>query len=667
MDIDQLSTDVIYKCAPSAYVFLFQKNLAVTNIQYGELLSLLRWHKPESKGVLTASRGGRKIAAFYRDSLLPGGELDQELFESLCSSLQGLFIIEPFFTSCIVNSPWPLDLVTLVEKTGYIHSAGPLIHHNQLTETNRPLFVRNLKDYIEATYPPEKSDDRVLVQFYTDESYPGLDWKAADEDEGLKEIKLARNKSFFGWNTILSEIQSLQEDLANLATLDERYYANVAERGEYIARPQTIFIYRDFHFSNFESQIAIPRCLPLEEDQWFICYDSQVRKNNRIHLADEEKSYWAGPVTTPQRLVASMINLAPPTSENDIICDPFVGTGTTILEARKWPCTIVASDLFETSLVKDNIEFFDLSSEDLHTLQIETMQLLGNEKILLEMHAAIALTLESPSLQSFYPGIKIPLDLVFSDLHSDHENETQSEIVDRLRQISDLDIRKLSHRIAIYVTRRIQILQLSRYLTETGLNVSGDVLTRLSKSEIDRWNKYMTEIIKIRLREEEAQRQGSRTIDGHFARHAPYRVDPDSKLRKAKVVLADAGNLEHLESNSVYMLIADPPYGFNKSIDAKTLLDLYHRFINEVFRVLNQRHSHIVMCTVAGEKTGKYVPAFCRKDFLLSMILAKAHADGWVVQYPSGSWPQDLFGPPYYWRSKRGVDRIIIHLSLHKP
>src|SRR5258708_23677326 len=91
---------------PCSYFFLFQKNLGVTNLQYGELLHLLHWLRPQSEGIIEKREAIVLWEGYVRDSQQEDGTLDYQLLSSLEQSLKNLFIIEPFYTCCVVHSPW---------------------------------------------------------------------------------------------------------------------------------------------------------------------------------------------------------------------------------------------------------------------------------------------------------------------------------------------------------------------------------------------------------------------------------------------------------------------------------------------------------------------------------------------------------------------------------
>ena len=132
-----------------------------------------------------------------------------------------------------------------------------------------------MKAYIVKTREANSSDEPELVQFYTHESYPQLDWKGIDEEEGLFGIKLEYTKSFFGWNTLSVEAQQIEKELSGLATLDIKYYKRIATNDEYYSREQTIFVIRDYGFVWSEEHA---RVLPQKKTNIFFVMTHNIGK-----------------------------------------------------------------------------------------------------------------------------------------------------------------------------------------------------------------------------------------------------------------------------------------------------------------------------------------------------------------------------------------------------
>jgi hypothetical protein len=654
--LPQAIDSLIDTLCPHQYFFLFQKNLGVTNIQFAELLNLLRWVRPEAVGILESSEVNALQEGFRRDAVREDGRLDQRLLRKLEETLRGVFVVEPFYTCCVVYSPWELDLAKIVSKAGYMHSCGPLIYRNLLTDANRQGFIRRLRKYITDVREASGSDEPVLVQFYTHESYPQLDWKSGDEAEGLVDIKLDYAKSFFGWNTLAAEARQLEEDLGGLATLDTSYYRRVALAPDYRARDETVFVIRDYGFDWSEESA---RAYPREEEQYFLCYDSQYRKNNRVHVADEGKPYWAGSTTTPQRLTAAMINLVLP-ADGSLLCDPFAGTGTSILEAMKWPCRMAASDLFEPDLAVDNLEFFELSAAGLEGCYSRLVSLLEDTETTENIARALLSTLRELK-DSPYLDISVGLSGAAKFQSDSTEISENTRTRDIVRRIPGLDFGDLSHRLGLYIVRKVLILW--------GSEIMSNLDTRLHElvhEELAVWADYVTEMRKVLLREQDATMAGRPWLEGHFARHVPFAKNSRFELVGDRIHACSATSLSYLEDGSVYAFVTDPPYGFNTSHNPEALLDLYLNLVHEMFRTLDPKGGHIVMCAVARTKTGKYSPTFCGRKFLTNIILREATEGGWTLQTSAGMWPKKFSGLPWYWRSKRGVDRYILHFQFRR-
>jgi hypothetical protein len=625
---------------PYRYFFLFQKNLGVTNIQYAELLNQLRWVEPRALGVLEREEFASYHEGFLRDAQVADGTVDTVLLSRLDASLTDIFVIEPFFTCCVVHSPWQLDLFNIVSKCGYLHSCGPLIHRTPLTEANRTEFVEQLRDHLMLR---RESGTKVpaLVQFYTHESYPQLDWKSTDEAEGLVDIKLDYSKAFFGWNTLAAETEQLEVELKDLAIFDAEYYRRVAEDSEYRDRTETIFVIRDYSFSWSEDG---SRAYPLEEAQFTLCYESQFRKNNRIHIADESKPYWAGSTTTPQRLMAAMLNLIKP-KPGALICDPFAGTGTSILEAMKWPYTFAASDIFEPSLALDNMRLFGLSAQELDRCLNIVADTVSNEARVVRLASLVKPTLRRVA-DSPYLDIAVALDDAnLADFPTDDM----------------LGVDALGRRLGFYLVRKVLILR----GRDDNESAGPEVLSAVA-SELKRWSDLLSEMQGVLQREEDAKADGRPWIRGHFARHVPFSASPEFHLSGDVIHRESATRLAHIADGSVYAFVTDPPYGFNTSHGLEQLLSLYTGLARQMFRALDPRGGHIVLCAVALSRTGKYVPTICRRKVLTSLLLREASLQGWTLDSTPGLWPKKFSELPWYWRSKRGVDRSILHFQFHK-
>ena len=307
----------------------------------------------------------------------------------------------------------------------------------------------------------------------------------------------------------------------------------------------------------------------------------------------------------------------------------------------------------------DNLDFFQLTAEQIDKYLQDLCDLLGNPEFVQMLSLAILSTLY-PVRNSPYLEIMIPLDNVQRSLEQGMPIDIPKEVYEKFLTIPSLQFEKLSHRIAMYIVRRLLVLQ--------GASAGGDFSNRINDiflQELNKWKNYLSEIKHILVREEKAKAAGRTWFEGHFARHVPFLVSPHFELIGNKIHPYSATSLSHVNDGSVYAIITDPPYGFNTGHKPKTLLDLYVGLVSEIFRVLDPAGAHIVMCTVARTKTGKYSPTFCGRQFVTNLILQEASKRALTVQSEPGLRPKKLSDVPYYWRSKRGVDRYILHFYLH--
>ena len=112
------------------------------------------------------------------------------------------------------------------------------------------------------------------------------------------------------------------------------------------------------------------------DEQYYILYEQSYRNENPHHLFDENKPAWIDHTTIPHTLAAAMINITRPwwkpksNASSRILCDPFVGTGTTLLEALKLGLEGVCGDREALSrhMVDHNLQFFSLRDAELRDL-----------------------------------------------------------------------------------------------------------------------------------------------------------------------------------------------------------------------------------------------------------------------------------------------------------
>src|SRR5581483_7858763 len=108
-------------------------------------------------------------------------------------------------------------------------------------------------------------------------------------------------------------------------------------------------------------------------ERFYHCYEQEFKNSSPFHPFDENKPAWRAHTTLPHTLTAAMINIALPYRGSSTVnlCDPFVGSGTTVIEAAKYPYiapTGSDNDPLVPQLAFDNAEFFGLDAAELRGL-----------------------------------------------------------------------------------------------------------------------------------------------------------------------------------------------------------------------------------------------------------------------------------------------------------
>jgi hypothetical protein len=149
-----------YGCA---YYFLFRKNLKVTNIQFAELLALIRSHnKSTETGEPIHDLQFLSMPEFYSAlndivNSFPRNEADPRKRYALISKmyyslLNRHVVVEPFHGSCAVFVPPNLEinLPLICAYSGYIHSCGPNVFTRKIDKTKKKEFFNALDKHLKT-------------------------------------------------------------------------------------------------------------------------------------------------------------------------------------------------------------------------------------------------------------------------------------------------------------------------------------------------------------------------------------------------------------------------------------------------------------------------------------------------------------------------------------
>ncbi len=381
--------DVWFRDAGSAFYFLFKKHLGVTNIQMAELFALIRSH-------LTFPDAERPHLRFlsipeFTDSLKqlletfthPNVKDRVDVITSLYTELyQRTIVIDAFYGSCAVYVPptVSLDIDQICSESGYIHSCGATVFIEKVYKTQMSAFAEQIRKYAGSAFDGKN----IIFTAYAREDWPDKEEKMPGLiAKGIEEVKIPVSKFFMGRDPVQDVLTKLAKQcggrlkVARPGHLREDQMRFEKDDPDTIDRGRTLFLVVDRQIGDNPRHPA--------DTRFFICYEQRIFNSNPCHVFDEDKPAWIDHTTIPHTLMGAMINVTQPwwpKRSTVKVCDPFVGSGTSWLEALKYPrLQPVCSDLHLMAfhLANENLSFFAKSKEELTALkdQLATLALLS--------------------------------------------------------------------------------------------------------------------------------------------------------------------------------------------------------------------------------------------------------------------------------------------------
>lgn len=566
------------------YIFVFSEPLTVTNIQYQELFYLLKKY------------------TMFRNPVIGIAETVKQKRDKL--SQYCTVEITPFEHSCFVRSNCDFDIKSIVKNSGYVHSAGDAIYVKEWNNVDTEDIIKELKKY-----SSDKNKKHELL-FYTDQ-------KLTESERKIEGIAIDYLRTYIGTNFFNKEIKVIESGIKNYC--DEM---GIKENGE------PIFIYKDtWHIT--DKTFLYPE---QNDKHYMIICQSFCKKENPLHDLDEKRPYWAGIYTTPHNLTSAMVNIAQ-IKKGDIIYDPFMHMGTTAIEAAKYDCYIIGSDIKEPVGALDNFNF--VYNDNLDIVLKNITDLCDNNYY--ENCYKIA-NQEGNVINT--PGSAFP-DFLAID-----------EIIKQYPELEEYEKRLIFYMVRHYMLRQRQ-----------GIEEEIDLKSYIMKQNLE-FQQY-NEIRKYNLKHPNGWIPNENTssfLKDHkykSLRIGPYKND-SSKFRALK---ANARKFP-FRDNYIDAIITDPPYGYGDDISFEELKKLYNDFISESFRVLKSE-GRLVMCVLDKVKTGKRINSDIQTKGVISLI-TKVAAEKNIRFIDQGVLPLTPISNLSYWKSKHALNRSIIHLRISK-
>jgi len=663
-----------------AYYFLFKKNLKVTNIQFAELIALIRY---------TASRNGRRVGSdliflssrefkesigelinsFFLDEKFPRkvmfgdvqnldptmGELGKykitdinrycadRISEIYYALARNIVVADAFFGSCAIYLPPELeiDIGLICAKSGYIHSCGKNIFIRNIEKTTRDLFIKSIRRHIELS-----SNNRLGIRFvvYSHEDFPSDDQCIIEEQKnGLDDIKVYIEKQYMKHDSLAAIVEEIKKEfVGSLVVHEPRVFREdeaLSLKGD-VDTEHTIWLITDRSID--ENRMCIGN------ERYYICYEQLFKNSNQFHLFDENKPAWGSSTTIPHTLIGAMINIALPYCmhlKGVRLNDPFAGTGTTFLESLKNPrIKPTCSDIEELSgiMLQDNINFFTLETMELKELKqyLSNLRHLDRKELLLELQPIWKWQNSNSRMMSSKGGL--------TD-----------------RGIKDFRCMEYRHRLLHYMGFRVK----EKY----GIAIQRGTAKRAAAyiNEIERLLSQLNRYIELMERADDSlsNRSGFLFCKGDYSTNAVVNLD----FIKKRLMESDSTNeafnncdIREMEKKAYDLVITDPPYGFNMAKGMGELASLYKDMVKAILRSLAE-DGQVVIALPDRSFSGRFSPYFTHKEIVLRQFMMQARALGKEIVSAVETLPnRKIFCAPFYWESERALRRSILHLRVRQ-
>lgn len=656
-----------------AVFFLFKKNLKVTNLQFAELLSLIRSHISNEEGhpldiqfVSPAdfeSTIRNTMETFRRDPNDPQHRY-AELSRLYCDLLRRIIVVDSFFGSCAVFLPpkTELPLLPICAQSGYVHSCGDVVYIRNTYKATGDEFIKRVAAHLNG---PQRPRARIPFRIYCHEDFTPFDRRFDKSlQAGLDDVKIHLGKVYMGGASVLSVLEDLQAAQGDKLIIPppgdyrgaEEFLEDFPDRDG----SRCLFFIID-HGIGDRPQVPSQR-------RYFICYEQMYINESPFHIFDENKPAWIAHTTIPHTLMGAMLNLTrpfwPTTGGPVKICDPFVGTGTTWLETIKYAPRVSATCADKSSIAalmaSDNLQFF---CSDVTALEQTKSFLEGVLQIPWDEDYQIAFE---------FPEMSPSVRKVFSEVLRYH---TALQRADRNMPDPDLDTLLTftsRERILFYVLRRASVRH------APSLARGAESLREAFTQEGAVMLEQVKELINLRRREQHIVDDNPsryyypaiRIFRGTYSNAVSIDVQSGVDSLRSESILNSvqpSDVIETLRAGGFDVIIADPPYGFNTAADAVKLADLYDRFISASVQALNES-GQLVISLPDWSHTGRHLPYFALKQIVTQQVLIAAEADRREVVQSAFALPGSalIYRAPYYWESERALRRAVLHFRLRK-
>jgi Putative RNA methylase family UPF0020 len=628
-----------------SYHFVFRKNLKVTNIQFPELVSLIRQFHENNGNDKFSDLQFLSVKEFQQEiwgivnsfsSVKDKKEKSKFIAEKYYDILEKCIVIDCFYGSCAVFTPLnlTLNLKSICAYSGYIHNCGMNIYIRNTEKASKDELFKKLDTYVNTI----EDDKKVWFEVHAQSRKQKLNKSLRD---GHDELKIHVEKFYMGGNQLSKVLSDLEIKYKDQLIVNSNGLSEISEsKDRNLKKSLCLLIDNAINFSSLEKG----------EKQYFICYEQLYKNTNPFYVFKEDKPAKSAPVTIPNTLLGAMINIAEPFSIKCCkLMDPFAGTGTTYFEAIKYESIeriqFYDNDKFCKFLFEDNIKFFKCKIED---LKQHTEDLIQYVKFL-----ELSSRDREDERYEIYNSV---IEFI----------EENIDDIERFR-ISDETHRFLSGigflgRLIFYVRLRV----IWKYYVKPYGNRKED-LDDFCIREIEFLINQIEKFVNIKHACKNSQAEDDRILvfQGKKYYSECCMIDFDKILSSNKYVYTteDACNIEG--SREYNIIVTDPPYGFNVDINPKKLADIYANVLERMIKLL-VNNGQLIISLPNRSYNGQNLYFFCQKDFIIRQVLSIAKKCDKEVVFPAYSLPHQnaLFRPPYYWNSSHTLSRSILHFRF---
>lgn len=662
-----------FREAGSSHLFVFKKNLKVTNLQVAELHALMRVHTKRRST-------GEHVRDFQALSLKEFNASVQSIVESFVKSkpkatdldliadlysdlLEDVVVMDLFFGSCAVFLPHDLevDLAAVCAQSGYIHSCGPSLLNRNITKAEKSELFSALRAYI-SKRAANNSPARFIV--YAHEEFTDHDrYLAGELRDGLDDLKLYMDKYFIGNESlvaVLKEMRSHAPFIEHLEIPEPGHYPKALQNETALVtaanESPTLWLIVDHKPGRDIWHKG--------DEQYFLVYEQSYINQNPLYLFDENKPAWIDHTTIAHTLVSAMINITRPWWPSTKVCigDPFVGSGTTWIEALKFEPDAICLDNepIASQLVSDNLEFIFMSQdrlEDMCKMLEQVSEIDPTTKIYrvgTEPGRYASPRNRPPFEEDFFWALD-RYEEACPDQHS-REVEIDNELAGKLA------IGGFERRVIFYVALRTHRRNLPAFERDAVL------WGKAFKREASQLVSQMREFLRLRKRAQRGEvvdRYKTIVFPGKYSRACSVDLSGQAGVCKEVPKVVKCADARSLPPGSCDVILTDPPYGLNAEYDRRELAKLYQDVLPVMIDALRPE-GQLVFAVPDWTHIGRQVPFFMTKQFITQQVLAAAEKLGKEVVQSAYTVPAPgaAFRPPYYWESDRALRRAIVHFRI---